>query len=1184
MAKQLFEKQNEDYKKFNPIVFLKDILATDADETLAWILQNYCHFYVEWRGDAHATRLELPVVLRKHGIWITYNNSKNLITEQYVGDNRNIENSIEFADDKNWQMVNKEDKGVPIVDIKARVSEVISEDEPQASVEIENENTLAFKFSLPRGPQGAAGVDGLNGANGMDGKDGAGVQYIYLRNSGDVPANPTPADITSDEYQQKNHYKDIEYIPEGWSDDPVGVNLEEKFEWVCQRRYVNNIWGPFSNPTIWGKFGDVGPQGEVGPQGVPGESVLVIRSVMAFKTSIDKPDTPVGGVWNLTDNSITYPSGWSSTDGLAKPVWMSVGEFHRSNPANPTWSEPTCISGEDGVNGTDGVNMEFIYKLTKNDLTVPDLPTENTPTDTAPTGWTDSPTGITETEQCEWVCTRKKDSSTGNWNSWEGPTIWSKWGVNGVDGDGVEYIYKQNNGELLENPSPDNIDTDEYQGRGEYEDVEYIPAGWSDEPKGVGPTASHEWVSVRKYRNGSWGKFSNPAIWAKYGEDGYNGISIRTMYAKTEDSSTKPVFVKDNINPGSIWGLAVPNYTYPEAIWSISAYVNYKNELVEVNSGGDNAVYGWQGPILVSGIKGDAGIIPNYQHTFFKLSSTGIPAAPTFTDPANPTGGWVDYPNGTGQWYQCVAIVNGITNTIIEWGGIITVNGKDGVAKDGKHWETRFAVSSDYNNAPAYSKSARNPSVGSTIWVLVDANTAAPTVPTGGAMWQIMAEINPDNTLVSGWCPPFRISGEVGPQGGTGPAGETGPTGPTGIPGVSFDVRYCLGTETTPDGTTQPSGNSPTGWQTTLPTVTEAKPYIWCIQGKRTYTDYTDTTGTVIWQTPFKLNGTNGVGKDGKRGQLVYPAGIYSGNATYTCDENIAPYVFYPSTQKFYVLNTIMTWKGSEQTSNPSNSTAWVEFKSYDAIYANIAIVENGLIGSAVFNNEYMFSQQGINPAGGTTTAYQNFNHSDPYNANNAFRPNWCVNLATGQQWLGGGKICFNADGSGYLAGRAISWDSDGDEIRIGEDLSYSSPTIINKDGITVFNNVPEEDGQNKVVINENKIFATGTHFGKQVHTEIDFTTGTITVYDPTNTLYRINIDRESIDFYNQTLDGSVAKGTEMHITPTGISMTDNVNNKNFSIDSDGVIINGVKLGNNNIQFVSSLPSVVDDNTLYVLV
>lgn len=514
----------------------------------------------------------------------------------------------------------------------------------------------------------------------------------------------------------------------------------------------------------------------------------------------------------------------------------------------------------------------------------------------------------------------------------------------------------------------------------------------------------------------------------------------------------------DKGDDGTIAGLAA-NATAQEA-QAASANVQLVGTTLQFSFGlpkgdkGDKGDTGEQGPQGEKGEKGDKGdsgndgepaVPPNYKTYVYKKSDTK-PAKPTGTDKI--PSGWQDYPDDTGQWWQCIGTVNGVTELVTEWSEVLPVNGKDGTAQDGKFTEFRFAVNSSSTTAPNLNRTIRNPSG----WSI-----EPPVVGNGQYLWMTTATINPDDTLNGQWSIPVRISGENGPQGATGPAGERGPAGSqgvSGIPGVSIEVRYCLGTDNSYDGTSSPSGDNPSGWSTYIPTVTSSKPYIWCIQGRREYSSASDATGTINWSTPFRLSGTNGLpGTNGKKGQLVYPAGIYSNIASYTTDEYKAPYVLDPSDGNFYVLNAIMTWIGTSQgNKTPSqdyaenNGRYWLKFDAFEAIYAKIGIIANGLIGSAVFNGDFMFSQQGINASGGVTTSYENFNASDPFNSNNSFRPNICINYKTGEYWASAGAVYIGKAG-----------------IKINQQLFYNFGVInlsdeysieLNKNGLTVKRNV----------------------------------------------------------------------------------------------------------------------------------
>lgn len=412
----------------------------------------------------------------------------------------------------------------------------------------------------------------------------------------------------------------------------------------------NNFKFSFGLPR--GLDGAVGPQG---PQGPAGDTAISTKTVFAFKASDDKPEKPTGGFWDYESNIVTYPEGWSSAqEGLTGIIWMSIATFAQDGSLDTDWSDPIRISGENGTNGEDGTNIEFIYKLTTTSYETPSKPDNKNEDKYVPEGWTDHPTGISEEYKVEWLCTRQKDFDD-VWGDWEGPSIWSKWGENGMDGDGGEYIYK-----TTDIPTPPERPTDVSQ------EDDFVPDGWTDNPTGVDAINQWEWVCYRKYSNNTWGSFSSPALWAKYGEQGTSGDSVRIMYTKTDNSSIVPECIKDNINPGSEWGLGIPSYSGTEAIWAIQGIINYKNELVGT----------WEGPYLITGVNGKDGVVPNYTIYVFKQSDE-TPNAPTSND-INPGDGWVDYPTGEGTWWMCVGVVNGVTNTVSSWGTPIKITSKDG--------------------------------------------------------------------------------------------------------------------------------------------------------------------------------------------------------------------------------------------------------------------------------------------------------------------------------------------------------------------------------------------------------------------------------------------------------------------------------------------------------------------------
>ena len=165
-------------------------------------------------------------------------------------------------------------------------------------------------------------------------------------------------------------------------------------------------------------------------------------------------------------------------------------------------------------------------------------------------------------------------------------------------------------------------------------------------------------------------------------------------------------------------------------------------------------------------------------------------------------------------------------------------------------------------------------------------------------------------------------------------------------------------------------------------------------------------------------NGTNGLnGENGSKGQIIYPEGIYNVNTVYQGTADKTPYVYDSNDANYYVLNIVGTWQGtlhSNESPSTDTSNSWVKLDAFEALYTKIGIIANGLIGSAVFNGDYMFSQQGINSSGQVSTQYQNFNPETP--TGGAFTPNILFNFKTGAGHMSAGKIKFDAEGNCELS------------------------------------------------------------------------------------------------------------------------------------------------------------------------
>lgn len=406
---------------------------------------------------------------------------------------------------------------------------------------------------------------------------------------------------------------------------------------VRDRYEVRATDGTRADSLVINKLSD-GEDGKAGDTGTPG---VATTTAFVYRVDYNTPSTP-------TDNFVP-PTGWSvniTPPGANQRIYLSTRRIV-NNQLVGEWSDPVPISGIDGQPGEDGVDIEFIYQLTKIEAEKPDKPIGAQADDDIPEGWSDNPSSISEEWQFEWFCVRKKEN--GIWSEWSEPTIWARWGVKGMDGDSVEYIFRIT--ELEEAPdTPPSSDIDDS-----------IPEGWSDDPVGVDIFWPYEWVCIRKKHDGIWGAYSEPALWAKYGKDGdpgEDGISSfkSIVFIRSDDTPSIPT--------GGDWESPKPTST-PE--WSDGIPVGtaplYMSTRVFTNTGQPPQQSNWTTPRLASDT-------PDIDFEYSEVISN--PGTPT-TNPDN----WNNTPTPNSIW---MAIRKKTSGT---WGAwqVFKIKGEDG--KDG---------------------------------------------------------------------------------------------------------------------------------------------------------------------------------------------------------------------------------------------------------------------------------------------------------------------------------------------------------------------------------------------------------------------------------------------------------------------------------------------------------------------
>ena len=299
------------------------------------------------------------------------------------------------------------------------------------------------------------------------------------------------------------------------------------------------------------------------------------------------PERPTNG------SAPSAASGWTENAVNRKSgeyTWMTQ-VFISGDGLYGDYMSPICITGSKGDQGPQGPagssgtgadtnDKDFCYHRTTKGQDIKDV---QKPDGDNYYDWTDNPQGVGYDKETgvfydnEWMCVRVK--ANGVWGKWIGPVLWSHYGENGTDGDGVEYIFtKTSTSAPIENPSSwytneqskangkddngkcswENDPGKAYYNNKYYNKDEYIKlnSGWFDDPSNIEDQHPGDkiWVSVRKKRNDTdptssekedayWHQYSSPKIWSYYAKDGLVDAVIIDVVGETKyvyiDPATK---------------------------------------------------------------------------------------------------------------------------------------------------------------------------------------------------------------------------------------------------------------------------------------------------------------------------------------------------------------------------------------------------------------------------------------------------------------------------------------------------------------------------------------------------------------------------------------------------------------------------------------------------------------------
>lgn len=400
--------------------------------------------------------------------------------------------------------------------------------DPESWSNVGDETTIWMATrNIINGIGGVWSIMKIKGNKGIDGDDGVdGTDYEYVFKITEDNTEPTPR---IDELQA---VQQAEYIPTGWSDDPLSITATNQFEWVAKRTRVNSIWGTFSRAKVWAKYGE---------DGNGYEYIYKLTETDEVPTIPEEKD-PLSPATVYTDDD-WYPLGWTDepqgVTSIYQYEWIAV-----RRGSTGTWgvfSAPT-LNSRWGVDGKDGTDYEYIFIRTEFGDTPYDVSLisaqqidDYVPNSETYGTWSDNALGPNNTLQLEWSAKRKK--VLGVWQQFSLPAVWARYGN---DGNGLEYIYKTSSTDITpDTPSSSEIDKNIASPATTFQDDDWYPIGWTDEPTGVDNTTRFEWVALRKKVNGSWLAFNAPTLWSSYGRDG-NGIEYIYIRTTSSTAPTKP--------------------------------------------------------------------------------------------------------------------------------------------------------------------------------------------------------------------------------------------------------------------------------------------------------------------------------------------------------------------------------------------------------------------------------------------------------------------------------------------------------------------------------------------------------------------------------------------------------------------------------------------------------------------
>lgn len=132
--------------------------------------------------------------------------------------------------------------------------------------------------------------------------------------------------------------------------------------------------------------------------------------------------------------------------------------------------------------------------------------------------------------------------------------------------------------------------------------------------------------------------------------------------------------------------------------------------------------------------------------------------------------------------------------------------------------------------------------------------------------------------------------------------------------------------------------------------------------------------------------------------RVPVPAGNYASNVVYEATDVVSPMVKYGD--YYYMMCRSGITQGLDPAKDAAldNPTTWMKVEKYNAVYTEILMASLGLIGKAVFNGDFMYSQHGYTIDSNGNKVAQNYGDfgMPSFDNKNDFHPNVLIDFVKG--------------------------------------------------------------------------------------------------------------------------------------------------------------------------------------------